>query len=415
MNPWRKQFNEHPLHKSLEIINNLLSTTSLKTKDEVVLDSFNRLLVVMQAFTKFVQALNPELTVKAYLDNLYAPLSQIIPQLTEFGKSENPVHLQSANQQADQLVQKMPPFALPETAIQYAESVNSLSIAIEGLIASLTEQSKKTSTSLKNLNDRLTAASGREAQLDKTIETQKGRLDTAIAEFQKQFSDAQEARRKEVVATETNFKAQLEKFKETITNEVTTLVVNQKNILTDLSAKLSARGNQIIAEMENKKNAAAKVLDVSTNVAVSGGYGKYASEEKSAADFFRGIALLFMCALIYFAYRTIEVALHVDAIDWRLLAIRALTTFTLTIPSFYAVKESNKHRTTERRYRKMQLELAAVDPYLELLEKEKRDQIKLKLSERFFAQPEISDNATDVDANSLLDIIKQVINALLKK
>jgi hypothetical protein len=127
MNPWRTQFNEHPLHKSLEAINDLLRTTSLKTKDEVILDSFNRLIVVMQAFTRFVQALTPELTVKAYLDNLHAPLSQIIPQLTEFSKSENPVHLQSANQQADQLVQKIPPFALPETAIQHAESVNSLS------------------------------------------------------------------------------------------------------------------------------------------------------------------------------------------------------------------------------------------------------------------------------------------------
>jgi hypothetical protein len=53
--------------------------------------------------------------------------------------------------------------------------------------------------------------------------------------------------------------------------------------------------------------------------------------------------------------------------------------------------------------------------YLELLEKGKRDQIKEELSKRFFAQPETSDKTTDVDANSLLDIIKQVITALLKK
>jgi len=105
----------------------------------------------------------------------------------------------------------------------------------------------------------------------------------------------------------------------------------------------------------------------------------------------------------------------VDTIDWKLLAIRAITTFTLAIPAFYAVRESNKHRITEHRYRKMQLELAAVDPYLELLDKDKRDQIKQTLSERFFAQPEVATDTEKVDARSLLGIIKQVMMTLLKK
>ncbi|MFA7256606.1 MAG: hypothetical protein WC047_03425 [Kiritimatiellales bacterium] len=415
MNKWRKQFDEHPLHTELANIITLLDAASIKTQDEDILSSFNRLIIVLKTFSAYVHALTPECTVKGFLDKLHAPLAQIRPQLEQFIKTENVTHLQSANGQADILVQLIPPFALPETAAQYTESIKSLGTAVEGLIASLSNQAKTSSESLKKIQNDMVLSTQRLDQLDKTIDSQKSRLDTAISEFQKQFSDAQEARRKEVVVTETNLKTQLEKFRETITNEIKNLVTDQKTTLSNLSTKLNAQGNQLITEMENKKNAAAKVLDVSTNVAVSGGYGKYASQEKIAAEVFRGIALIFMCALIYGAYRTIEIALHIDTIDWRLLAVRAITTFTLTIPAFYAVKESNKHRTTERRYRKMQLELAAVDPYLELLEKGKRDVIKEELSKRFFAQPEISDNTADVDANSLLDIIKQVITALLKK
>ncbi|OGP67407.1 MAG: hypothetical protein A2W27_05235 [Deltaproteobacteria bacterium RBG_16_44_11] len=415
MNQWRKVYEEHPIHKELEEINNLLSKASLKSKDEDILSSFNRLVIVLRLFTTFVRSLNPECTVKGFLDGIHATLTQLKPQLEAFIKDENASNLQNANNQADQLVQKMPPFALPETAAQYADSVNSLSTAVEGLITSLTAQSKATSETLRQLNDDSKASGERLTQLNHTIETQKGRLDTAIAEFQKQFSEAEASRRKQTQQTEQNFNTQFEQFKEKITNENKSLIDAQKTELAKLSAQLKEDGKRILSDMESKMNAAAKVLDVSTNVAVSGSYGKYAAQEKVAAEILRVIALVFMCALIFGAYKTIEVALHVVTIDWKLLSIRAITTFTLAIPAFYAVRESNRHRIIEHRYRKMQLELAAIDPYLELLDKEKREQIKVKLSERFFAQPEISNSIADIDAGSLLDIIKQVISTLLKK
>jgi hypothetical protein len=369
----------------------------------------------LRTFSAFVTSLNAECTVKSFLDNLHSPLAQLRPQLEQFLKDENVSNLQNANNQADQLVQKMPPFALPETAAKQAEAVSSLAAAVESLIKSLTDQSKTTSEALRKLNEDAKATADHQSQLNKTIEVQKGRLDTAIAEFQKQFSETEAARRKQTEATEQNFKAQFDQFKEKISTDIKTLIDAQKKDMTDLSSRLAESGKKIIAEMEIKKDAAAKVLDISTNVAVSGGYGKYAAQEKVAAEVLRIIALIFMCCLIYGAYRTIEVALHMTEIDWKLLAIRAITTFTLAIPAFYAVRESNKHRVTERRYRKMQLELAAIDPYLALLEKDKREQIKLSLSERFFAQPEVSDVTPDVYTGSLLDIIKQVITTLLKK
>jgi hypothetical protein len=191
--------------------------------------------------------------------------------------------------------------------------------------------------------------------------------------------------------------------------------VCSSDLLAELSKQLKASGDDLLKQMEDKKDSAAKVLNVSTNVAVSGSYGRYAQYEKIGAEIFRVVALVFMVLLIVGAYRTITLALAVEIIDWKLLAIRAITTFTLAIPAFYAVRESNKHRIAEYRYRKMQLELAAIDPYLELLEKTQRDQIKEKLSEKFFAQPETKDDTNNVDAGSLLDILKQIVLTLVKK
>jgi len=414
MNQWRKQYDEHPLHKELEKLNTLINTATLKTTDQAILDAFNRLVIVIKACTAFVRALSPECTVKGFLDGLWAPLDQVRQQIEVFVKNENLSNLQQANSQLDQLVQRMPPFALPETAALQAEAVSSFSKSLESLIASVATQSQQAAEALTKVEARTGYIEQKLVQQEVTIETQKGRLDKAIADFQKQFSDSEAARRKQIEETERNFNTQFQKLKDDLGKEIRDLVQQQKDAMALISQQLTDQGKKIIAEMEAKKDAAAKVLNVSTNVAVTGNYGKYASHEKIEAELFRGVALVFMCALIYGAFKTIEVAL-VQAIDWKLLAVRTITTLTLAIPAFYAVRESNKHRIAEYRYRKMQLELSSIDPYLELLDKPQRDKIKEKLSDRFFAQPEIKDETTNVDAGSLLDILKQVVMTLIKK
>jgi hypothetical protein len=415
MNQWRKQYEEHALHKELAAINSSIETASLKTTDAATLDAFNRLVVVIHCFNAFVRALSPECTIKSYLDTLAAPLAQIRPQLDAFLKDENVAHLQNANNQADQLVQKMPPFNLPDSAAQQAESIGTLVKASEGLVQSVSEQSKKAQEVIAKVQSQSDSSLQRLAQLEQTIEAQKGRLDKAIADFQKQFSDSEATRRQEIQTTEGNFNKQFHQFKDKIEAEIRSLIDAQKAALSAVTQELKTSADKVLHQMNEKKDAAAKVLNVSTNVAVSGSYGKYAHQEKVAAEIFRGVALVFMGALIFGAYKTIEVALTLQTIDWKLLAIRAITTFTLALPAFYAVRESNKHRITESRYRRMQLELAAIDPYLELLEKSQRDEIKTKLSERFFAQPELKDETRNVDAGSLLDILKQVLLTLVKK
>ena len=415
MNPWRKQFEEHPLHKELAEVNRLIDTAALKTTDAGILDSFSRLVAVVQCCNRFVASLNPECTIKGFLDALASPLTAIKQQLEAFLKSESVAHLQSANAQADQLVQKMPPFEIPQAAAQQAETIGVLVKASEGLVQIVTEQSQKASDVLGKVHGQSEATLKSLSLLEQSIESQKGRLDQAIADFQKQFSDSEATRRKEIQNTEGNFIAQHEKFREKITADFQNLVESQKTALAELAKQLKASGDDLLKQMEAKKNAAAKVLNVSTNVAVSGSYGRYALYEKIGAEIFRAVALVFMVALIVGAYKTITLALAVETIDWKLLAIRAITTFTLAIPAFYAVRESNKHRIAEYRYRKMQLELAAVDPYLELLDKTMRDQIKQKLSEKFFAQPEAKDDTNNVDAGSLLDILKQIVLTLVKK
>ena len=204
MNQWRKQYEDHPLHTELATIDNLLNSAKLKTIDESILSSFDRLITVIKTFELFTSSSIPELTTKIFLDTIYGPVAQIRIQLNNFIETENTAHLQNANNNADTLVQMIPPYTLPEALTQSKEAISSLTIAIDGLIASLTEQARNTSDTLKQLQAGTVASTERLNQLDKTIETQKGRLDTAIAEFQKQFSETEAARSKQATKTEQN-------------------------------------------------------------------------------------------------------------------------------------------------------------------------------------------------------------------
>ena len=93
-----------------------------------------------------------------------------------------------------------------------------------------------------------------------------------------------------------------------------------------------------------------------------------------------------------------------------------LSAFALGVPAFYAAKEAEKHRRSEKHYRKMELELASIDPYIESLPEEQRDQLKQKLAERLFAQPEPqSDLDETVGADSIFKLLEKVVTQAIKR
>ena len=51
MNQWRKQYEEHQLHTKLDEVNALISSASLKSEDEELLNQFNRLAVVIRTWS----------------------------------------------------------------------------------------------------------------------------------------------------------------------------------------------------------------------------------------------------------------------------------------------------------------------------------------------------------------------------
>ena len=83
----------------------------------------------------------------------------------------------------------------------------------------------------------------------------------------------------------------------------------------------------------------------------------------------------------------------------------------LSYPATYAARESNKHRRLEILNRKAELELAAINPFIELLPENKKQEIKEKLVEKYFGNN--SNILADMD-NQIEDDSISAVDRLLK-
>ena len=64
----------------------------------------------------------------------------------------------------------------------------------------------------------------------------------------------------------------------------------------------------------------------------------------------------------------------------------------------------------ERLNRKLHLELTAIDAYLALLPDSQRNEIKAKLSERFFGVPELKENAEPVTKKDIFGLVETFVS-----
>src|SRR3990172_8125090 len=289
---------------------------------------------------------------------------------------------------------------------------------VEQIIKSLGEKVAEQETRIVTLVGRSDETQKVFHEIKTQIDTQKSRLDVAITEFQKQFSEAEDRRRSDF---DTQLKKQSEDYKldkEKFEKENKQFIDLKNKESMELLEGFQKQGSTAIQFLEERKKLTSDLLKVISNIGVTGNFNKIANSDRKWADWLRIIAFVFMAGAAGLAIYTVFYVIKGD-FDWKNVLFRITTTLILFVPGYYAAKESEKHRRSEQRYRRMELELASIDPYLESLPEDKRHTLKETLAQRFFGQPEktevIMDGEDIVTAKSLFDLFKEVIKHLVKK
>jgi hypothetical protein len=118
--------------------------------------------------------------------------------------------------------------------------------------------------------------------------------------------------------------------------------------------------------------------------------------------------------LIVFAILTFTTLAH-EEVRLTLVGARAITVIAFGIGVAWAARQADKHQAEERRCRRMELELAAIQPYLANLPEKDQWEVKKGFADRVFGQRDTSAEllkAQEKTTGSIFDVAAMLAKSL---
>ena len=379
---WEEDFKNHPVHTTVQNVKEKLDSYSAG-EDSSAISLLSRFIQIINYIDMCLENTNPALVPKAPLDQINAQVSATVGQLDNYTSNKNQGHLTNANNHAEAAAAQCIHLPQPshKTNKSFSKIVSDSYETSKRFISEITAVKNTFETDLANVNKHSEKLEEKIKKQEQTIEDHKTRLDTILSEFQSQFSEM-EAKRSQ------KFSDKADKQTETFNSLLDKFSLENKGLQDEIIDKLTTQidesrlsAKSAIKFLEEKKQEALDLVGVIGNICVTGNFKNIANDEQKIANRYRRIAIV---AILY-------------------------------IPVQYASKESDRHRKNERKNRRLELELASIDPFLENLPLEKRNNLKETLAQRYFAQPDQDTPSDSIPPNALLDLLKSAVDSLAKK
>ena len=405
MNTYQERFKQHPLQASLEALQAAIERVRLANQsvedgtifaesNEVQRAAFARLFRVATFMSNSVKSCDASIWTQAAMTAAQTAVTGLTTAIEQYEASKSVAHFEAAGDTALDQFRNASISRFSTTAkdaedafFKFCERAEAGIGSIEGLSRSIKEKEQKITTArdsfLTKIADLGTQLEGFKLQFEK----QKERVDKLISSQQQTFQTTQTERA-------TSFTQEAETRKATYTQESETrkTTFDQwskdsaekfEKLLTD--SKSDAALN--LAKMNEHLDRAKEILGIVAASVVGGHYKETAERDFKSANIYRWLALAFfviMAGLISY------VVLSINSKDfrWEMGLFRVGVGMALLIPAYYCAKESTKHREAEKRNRRLQIELATIEPYLEKLNspQEMQEILKEKANSYFMGQ-----------------------------
>lgn len=378
-----EQIEQHPLWGGLSQLNDAIAAAEGSTdSDRAHLNRFS-------AITRFVEnwlgRAEPALVKVATLDSANQQASAAQTQIQNFTSNANSQHLTNAVAQMEGLLTT----AQQVWAAVDVEDVGSIRDDVTSFRKSASQLVNALSSEVESVRVELRAVEAERDALRVDIDEQKGRLDAAIAEFQQQFSAAQEARSSEHDSARSQradeHSTAMQKSSAAVDEFLAQAAASREAEVESFGktrADFVEEGQKSLTELRTLRDEAAKVVGVVGNIGITGDYQKSAKQEKRQAFWWALAALVFFIAAVAAAAYFLTV--DTDGLGAAGTARRIALSLIVAAPATFCVSQSREHRTLERRNRSLELELASLDPFVAPLPAEYQQAMKAELAARYF-------------------------------
>lgn len=420
MNRWKEKLENHPIHETLSWLDSLTLAEASPSEGGDFQEK-RRLKKVVGRISSVLEKIDPELVPFNQLDSLNANLrhQNITNQVDSYLSDGNESRLVSIN---DQVANTITQISLLASICGSDEDLvntglENLEVVADSAMKSLVDKKNELNEKIAKLSSLSEAQENKIKEVSKEIEDKEVELKNLSAEWQNQFSTAQEARSQDFSKWRDSFTAD----KERAANE----------FLNELSDKIERRGEnldikigEIIEDSNAKHQAILELYELTAGDSVGAAYIKSADDEAEQANRWRLFSLgfiIFTVIWLLFSYfnsperasgidgsldvsvaagveELIQDSAKVSGIDaaaelggrgpdgfsWQLLLLTASISGVLLWGAAYSAQQSTKHRNNEKRARWFALEVKAFDPFISSLNSDQQNELKKQLAERIF-------------------------------
>ncbi|MED4136005.1 hypothetical protein P4668_26890 [Priestia megaterium] len=388
-----------------------IDSTNLST---TAIEMLARISSTFEFLKETLDKVDPWLVSTSTMNNINSPISQVLGEINAYNNDKNEQRLNNILSYLENLLVYLSQLVVPKTS----EDIEGVKSSVISFRKSVGQHLGYVERDCTNTSAALTKNTEKLNDLTASIESQKARIDAIINEFQNQFLQSQSQRNEEftiftkkgeqdLIGTLRDFQGTFEQqtltqqetfdsltegFQQRIESQQQSFdsltegfqqwIENQRESFDTLVADLKTNLQTELDQIKGMNQEAEKILGIMSMKGLAQGYQKIANSESQKAFVWNAISILSLVGILWFGYKFI--ILHEGAMSWTSLISRIVLTGVGITLFTYCAKQATNHRNEERRNRKIELELASLDPYLKDLEPEKQKEVKQALVDKYF-------------------------------
>lgn len=382
MSAYTEKIETHRVYTDLQNVQDELEIISkIEEKAPVEVEALARIASIIKRFSVTLDNCDKEYIAMAWLDETATALTNIKNHLNTYKTTKdsnyltnqsftqlntvlfNIAKINSVNHEKNEVITVLESTeeyrkVLENYNRQLYEKVKSLSEEITNLRGIIAEDKKQTEKDLNNFKN--------------TINTERQRLDSFATKYQDQMAADQKSFSELEGSLKDAFNTAQEERKNVFDSTIGIFKADSVNLIENYGKKFSDYEHQV----ENI------VGVVNTNM-FSHRYKQVADDAKERSKNWHRLAVFLMAVGAGFAIYTFVVSLS-DDITWIKFIAKIFATITIASGAVYAARQATKQEKVERYARKIEMELVAIDPFIQSLEKEKQSEIKEEIAKKIF-------------------------------
>lgn len=400
----KSELDEHSIVDSIEQFKSRIDEDEVKEKIEI--NRLNFFKIAIEFIENKLKYIIPALTLDSELLNIEKEIDAGLVQINTFLGNSNEGHLTNAENNLKTAVNRsrnlISPFSSEE--FNFSKSISSFEQTVSDAYTSLENKNQELQKSFEEIQSELAENKEILESQNQEIIAKEKEIENLTASFQTQLDSIKSANEVEFESTQETFRTEFDNAKESFKSEFNEITTNA-----------DSETNNIVERLNKKLEEGKKIVNVIGNVGVTGNYQLIANDHKSTANVWRYVAITFMGIMSFFLVWIIWDISFDENYDWTKSLFRFVAAVAFSYPATYAARESSKHRKFESINRKLELELASIEPFIELLDEEEKKVIKKELVSKYFGNVDSEETPTEeISLNSLDRIVNTVLKILNK-